>query len=65
MSDRSPTRVVATVIAATDLGWRALTDDGTPIDLPRDAATRLRRVQPGQRVTVDLVDDVVVSVSIW
>ncbi|MGJ6978964.1 hypothetical protein ACSDQ9_00325 [Aestuariimicrobium soli] len=69
MNEPLPTRVAATVTGNSPTGdsptgWRALTDDGSELDLPRTAATRLRRLQPGQRVTVELVDGEVVRVSI-
>lgn len=67
MSDQSPEpllRTVATVTGATPEGWRALTDAGVEMHIPRTAPTRLRDLQPGQRVSLDSVDGVVVRARI-
>ncbi|WP_026377895.1 hypothetical protein [Aestuariimicrobium kwangyangense] len=59
-----PTVVQATVVAVMPEGWRALTDRGTAVDLPRASLIRLRSLRPGQRVTVTRRGDEVVRVSI-
>ena len=65
VSEQTPSRRIAATITTPHAdGWLALTDAGSHLQVPHDALTRLRVLQPGQRVVVETIDDVVVRVWI-